>query len=78
VAPTGMESITITVPEAENQVSLLGEKLMVDRADGSQTYAAEGRPVAIISNVKIEYRPAPPKPAPKAPPPRPTSKRPAR
>jgi hypothetical protein len=78
VAPTGMESITITVPEAENQVSLLGEKLMVDRADGSQTYTAEGRPVAIISNVTIEYRPAPPKPAPKAPPPRPTSKRPAR
>jgi hypothetical protein len=78
VAPTGMESITITVPEAENQVSLLGEKLIVDRADGSQTYTAEGRPVAIISNVMIEYRPAPPKPAPKPAPPRPTSKRPAR
>ncbi len=77
VAPTGLESITIKVPEAENQVSLLGEKLIVERADGSQTFSAEGRPIAIVSNVTIEYRPAPPTPAPKAPP-RPTSKRPAR
>lgn len=75
VAPTGMESITIKIPEAENQVSLLGEKLTVERADGSQTFSSEGRPIAIVSNVMIEYRPAPPKPAPKTPP-RPTSKRP--
>jgi len=77
VAPTGMESITIKIPEAENQVSLLGEKLIVERADGSQSFSSEGRPIAIVSNVMIEYRPAPPKPAPKTPP-RPTSKRPAR
>lgn len=82
VAPTGTESITMTVPEAEQQVSILGEKLMVERADGSATYTAEGRPIAIISNVMIEYRPAPPPPAPKpaakAPAPRPTAKRPVR
>lgn len=59
VAPTGLESITITVPEAENQVSILGEKLMVDRADGAATFVSPGRPIAIISNVMIEYRPAP-------------------
>jgi hypothetical protein len=68
VAPTGDESITITVPESENQVSLLGEKLIVERADGTQTFSSEGRPIAIVSNVMIEYRPAPPKPAPKPPP----------
>ena len=67
VAPTGTESITIVVPEAEDQVSILGEKLLVERADGSATYSAEGRPIAIISNVMIEYRPPLPKPAPKAP-----------
>jgi len=82
VAPTGTESITMTVPEAEQQVSILGEKLMVERADGSATYTTEGRPIAIISNVMIEYRPAPPPPAPKpaakAPAPRPTAKRPVR
>lgn len=77
VAPTGTESITIVVPEAENEVSLLGEKLIVERADGAVTYSAEGRPIAIVSNVMISYRPAP-KPAPKAPArtPRPASKRP--
>jgi len=67
VAPTGTESIRIVIPEAENEVSILGEKLTVERADGTQTYSAEGRPIAIISNVMISYRPAPPKPAPKAP-----------
>ena len=60
VAPTGTESITITVPEEESEVSLLGEKLVVDRPDGSSTYVSPGRPVAVISNVMIEYRPAPP------------------
>lgn len=64
VAPTGLESITITVPEAENQVSILGEKLTVERADGVATYSSPGRPIAIVSNIQITYRPAP---APRAP-----------
>jgi hypothetical protein len=64
VAPTGTESISIMIPEGEEQVSILGEKLTVERLDGTATYSSPGRPVAIISNVKIEYRPAPPpKPA---------------
>jgi hypothetical protein len=59
VAPTGVEHVTLTIPEAENQVSLLGEKLTVERADGAATYSATGRPIAIVSNIMIEYRPAP-------------------
>ena len=79
VAPTGTEEIAITVPEDETQVSLLGEKLMVERADGNATYASEGRPIAIISNVTIEYHPAPPpKPAPAKPPARAPARPPAR
>lgn len=79
VAPTGTESITIVVPEAENEVALLGEKLVVERADGAATYSSDGRPIAIISNVMISYRPAPAKPAPKAKAPaKPAPKRPAR
>jgi hypothetical protein len=62
VAPTGTEPITITIPESEGQVSILGEKLTSERIDGSATYTSPGRPVAIISNVMIEYRPAPPPP----------------
>ena len=56
VAPTGRESISVTIPEAENQVSILGEKLTVERAEGSATFTSVGRPIAIISNVMLEYR----------------------
>jgi len=66
VAPTGVESVTLTIPEAENQVSVLGEKLTVERAGGSATYTSAGRPIAVISNVMLEYRPLPP-PRPAAP-----------
>jgi hypothetical protein len=65
VAPTGTEHITITIPEPENQISILGEKLTVDRADGSASYASPGRPIAVISNLMIEYQPPPPPPPPR-------------
>jgi hypothetical protein len=65
VAPTGTEHVTIVVPEVEEQVSLLGEKLIVERADGLVTYSAAGRPIAGVSNIQIEFRSAPAKkPAP--------------
>jgi hypothetical protein len=67
VAPTGTESISVVIPEGEPQVSILGEKVTVERVDGTATYSSPGRPVAIISNVMIEYRPTPPKPAAAAP-----------
>jgi hypothetical protein len=60
VAPTGAESISIAIPEAELQVSLLGEKVAVERTDGAATYSQPGRPIAAISNVMLEYRPGPP------------------
>ena len=65
VAPTGSESITIAIPEREDQVSLLGEKLAVERADGAAMYSQPGRPIAVVSNVMLEYRPGPPPKAPK-------------
>jgi len=68
VAPTVQESITLTIPEAENQVSILGEKLTVERAEGTATFTSAGRPIAIISNVMIEYHaPPPPRPAARTP-----------
>jgi hypothetical protein len=64
VAPTGAEPVTITIPEEEDRVSILGEKVTVERLDGTATYSSPGRPIAVISNVMIEYRPGPPpKPA---------------
>jgi hypothetical protein len=58
VAPLGREPITIAIPPAVDQVSLLGEVLDATTAAGHET-ATPGRTVAIISNVRIEYRPAP-------------------
>ena len=57
VAPTGSESITITIPEAEQTVSILGEKLTQERLDGSATYVSPGRPIAVISNVGSSINP---------------------
>ena len=65
VAPIGDELISIEVPEKVNDVSLLGEKLVVTQLDGQQTFAAEGRPIAVVSNAQVQYQPAPVKPAPK-------------
>jgi hypothetical protein len=67
VAPTGSESITVTIPAAEESVSILGEKLTVIRADSPDnpdSFTTPGRPIAIISNVTLEYRPAPARRAP--------------
>jgi len=57
VAPLGHEQITMTVPAEVDQVSLLGELLDATTAAGHET-ATPGRTVAIISNVRVEYRPA--------------------
>jgi hypothetical protein len=69
VAPTGTEHISVAIPEEEDAVSILGEKLNVERSDGNASYTSPGRPIAVISNVMIEYVPKPdvPKPAPRPP-----------
>jgi hypothetical protein len=61
VAPTGTESIVISIPEGEEQVSLLGEKLMVEHIEGAATLLTQaGRPIAVVSNFALEYKPGPP------------------
>jgi hypothetical protein len=61
VAPSGTELITMQLPEnVGEQVSVLGERLTVMRPDGTDTFVSEGRPLATISNVLVEYRPGPP------------------
>jgi hypothetical protein len=61
VAPSGTEFITLVLPEDVGaRVSVLGERLTVMRPDGTDTFTSEGRPIATISNVMVEYRPGPP------------------
>jgi hypothetical protein len=61
VAPTGTEHIVMVVTEADAKdgVSILGQQLAVVRVDGSDNFTAPGRPIAVISNVMLEYSPAP-------------------
>jgi hypothetical protein len=61
VAPTGWEPVTITLDgdfAREDSVSLLGEYLVEVGPDGrSQQHTAEGRPIAVVSRVMLQYRP---------------------
>src|SRR5688500_2581162 len=61
VAPTGLEPIVVTIPAEEKtpSLSIVGLALTEARLDGTDNFIASGRPVAVISNVMIEYRPAP-------------------
>jgi hypothetical protein len=60
VAPLGSEPVSVSIPADVDQVSVLGEKLTTVRGDGvPSTYAAPGRPIAIVSNATVEYTPAP-------------------
>jgi hypothetical protein len=60
VAPVGSEPIVVSIPADVDQISILGEKLTLVRSDGvPATYAAPGRPIAIISDATVEYTPAP-------------------
>ena len=58
VAPVGNEQISITIPAGIDQVSLLGEVLDAITPAGREA-AAPGRPVAVVSNVTVEYKAKP-------------------
>jgi hypothetical protein len=57
VAPTGSEAIVVDLPAGLTEVSLVGEKLVIERLDGSETVTAAGRPIAVVSQVFVEYQP---------------------
>ena len=63
IAPLGIERISIDVPEDVNEVSLLGEKLTVLTVNGTETFTAAQRPIAVVSNINVDYQPAPKPPA---------------
>jgi hypothetical protein len=63
VAPVGTERISLDVPEAVSEVSLLGEKLTVLTTNGTETFTSAQRPIAVVSNINIDYQPAQKPPA---------------
>lgn len=59
VAPAGRESVIVDIPANVDEVSLLGETLDAITPAGHETAVMAGRPIAIISNLLVEYKPAP-------------------
>jgi hypothetical protein len=58
VAPGPPEAVRFSIPAGVAAVGIVGESLRVRTATGSDdTYDAPGRPVAIVSNIRLEYRP---------------------
>jgi hypothetical protein len=64
-----VEPIRGELPADLTQVCVLGEKLAAKRTDADEMFTGPGRPIALISNVMVEYVPAAPakKPPAKAP-----------
>lgn len=58
IAPGPPEAVRFSVPEGIDAVGIVGERLRVRTATGGDdVYDAPGRPVAVASNVRLEYRP---------------------
>ena len=60
VAPTGIEPIRVELP-AGRHAGLRdgGEARRPQRIDADEMFTGPGRPIALISNVKVEYQPVP-------------------
>lgn len=59
IAPVGREQIFVKIPAKIDQVSLVGDSLDATTPAGHETAVMPGRPIAIVSNVLFEYKPAP-------------------
>ena len=57
VAPTGAARVYVTIPPDLEQVVIVGQKLEVVRADGRDSFTAQGRPVAVLSEARLDYVP---------------------
>lgn len=60
VAPTGSERVIMTLPSGVEAVSIVGLELSETRFEGAapDVFRTPGRPIAIVSNVMLEYSPA--------------------
>ena len=57
IAPLGSERVFVTVPAGLDQVSIVGQSLEVVRSDSRDTFRSVGRPIAVLSDALISYRP---------------------
>ena len=57
IAPLGSERVFVTLPAGLDQVSIVGQSLEVVRSDSRDTFRSVGRPIAVLSDALVSYRP---------------------
>jgi hypothetical protein len=57
VAPGPVEAYEVTIPPTVTAITIAGVRVDVTTRDGRATHDREGVPVAIVSNLRIEYVP---------------------
>lgn len=57
IAPSGTERVFVTVPAELDEVVIVGQGLEVLRLDSRDNFRANGRPIAVVSDVRVEYQP---------------------
>ena len=57
IAPTGVERVYVTVPADVDRLAIVGESVQIVRLDGRDVFTVVGRPIAILSDATLDYRP---------------------
>lgn len=58
IAPGRPEAVTIAIPASVSAISIVGIRVELTTKAGSEVFSSLGRPVAIVSNLRLEYTPA--------------------
>jgi len=57
VAPLGTERVSVTIPASIDTVVIVGRSLEVAHASGREAFTSPGRPIAVMSDAVVTYRP---------------------
>jgi hypothetical protein len=56
VAPGAAQAVRVTIPAGVTAIGIVGVKQDIDTRSARASFTTPGRPVAIVSNMRIEYR----------------------
>jgi len=57
IAPGAPQAMRVTIPAGVGGIGIVGTRLEEWRAAGRAAFDSPGRPIAIVSNVRVEYTP---------------------
>lgn len=56
VAPGHAQSVKVTIPAGVSEIGIVGVRQDIDTRSAHAAFTTPGRPIAIVSNVRVEYR----------------------